>query len=455
MPLFQRLMRLMAHAVPGRRGRGIASVRVVAPLACVCAVLLAGIAAVSQEGGNAPVYNPHEDLEVRPRPGGLFPDLADRTWFKRGDREPDPRAFSDVRDDADLSSIKRGATDDINNIIVLVGEIPLPNTKAAVLAPIFMTNHKNIFGTISDFNFTWVGYKVTGQFKQKGFPFEKTDLSETIIGSFVHASGTNLGFIGNKYEEELRFYTNYVSEIVSMRYNFPHKLSAAFTLDSRQYFFVKRDVPDDFIMPHNHVNIFPRLDFNVDWLTETGIDQITKGFGLQSWIGYGVRSQWEKWGQPPAYEMGREAKEFIIYSVTATGGILIGDSQNIVITGRYKGGDRTDFLSRPRFGGTIDNAKLDVVHGFPVDSFRVNAFGLVNTRYSFDIFKWLRMSLFLDYAHVYSPARQDIFGSGYGFRFITIGGLPIWITHGIGKKYYPGNEEPFEQVFMVMAAAGW
>jgi hypothetical protein len=50
--------------------------------------------------------------------------------------------------------------------------------------------------------------------------------------------------------------------------------------------------------------------------------------------------------------------------------------------------------------------------------------------------------------------REDVFGSGYGFRILSFGGLPIWITPGFGKIYRP-EEKQFEQVFMFMTAAGW
>ena len=64
------------------------------------------------------------------------------------------------------------------------------------------------------------------------------------------------------------------------------------------------------------------------------------------------------------------------------------------------------------------------------------------------------MNLFFDYAHIFSPTKEDIFGSGYGFRIIAWGGLPIWITHGIGRKYRP-QKESFEHTAMIMTAAGW
>ena len=126
----------------------------------------------------------------------------------------------------------------------------------------------------------------------------------------------------------------------------------------------------------------------------------------------------------------------------------------VMARGKYKGGVDNDFITRPRFGGTIDNAKLDVVHGFTIDSFRVNNFGLINAKYGFNIFKRLRMTFYFDYAHIYSPNTEDVFGCGYGFRILSFGGLPIWITHGIGRKYRP-EKGPFEQAFMVMTAAGW
>jgi len=355
--------------------------------------------------------------------------------------------------DADLTGIKKGASEDIHNIVVFLGEIPV-SSQEPVYAPVFIADREKIFGSGTDFSFTWVGYKATMKLTQKKFPWKNTSLNETVIGSFLYASGTNIGFVSGNLQEEVRFYTNYVSELVTLTWHLPNYFNTAFTLDSRQYFFVARDVPEEFVMPKNHVNIFPRIDVGYDRQTEKGIDQITEGLRVSSWIGYGIRSRWEQWGMPPEYEAGEEASHFTIYSLTMTYGFLFRRTHNIIFRGRYKGGINNDFLTRPRFGGSIDNANLDVVHGFTVDSFRVNNFGLVNLRYGFDLFSRLRLNFFLDYARIFSPDREDVLGSAYGIRIISFGGLPIWLTHSIGRAVYP-EHQPWEQVIMVMTAAGW
>lgn len=388
-------------------------------------------------------------------PDQLLRGLMKRQWYKqRSGTVYTKYEIIAISDEADLSSIQIGAEEEIHTIIVLLGEIPTEDRRSAVFAPVFLTDKENIFGTRTDFSLSWVGYKITMKFKQRKFPWKNTSLQETLIGSFLYASGTNLGFIGGRFREETRFFTNYVSEIVTLKWHLPFGIAPAFSLDSRQYFFVERDVPDDFVMPLNHVNIFPRFDLNLERLRERGLDQLTEGAEIRSWVGYGVRNRWERWGRPDAYQPGEEAKSFVIYSIAATVGFLFCDTHNIVIKGKYKGGIDNDFLTRPRFGGTIDNANLDVVHGFTVDSFRVNEFGLINARYGFTIVPWLRLTFYFDYAHIFSPTTEDIFGSGYGVRITTIGGLPVWITHGIGKRYRP-EEGPYEQVVMLMTAAGW
>jgi hypothetical protein len=336
---------------------------------------------------------------------------------------------------------------------VLVGEIPLSG-KNGLYAPIFLTDKKNIFGSGSDLSFKWVGYKFTAGLTQRGFPWNGTTLSETFIGSFLYASGTNIGFSGGKQVEERRFYTNYTSEIITLKCQTPGRTAAAFTLDSRQYFFIERNPPADFTMPQNHVNVFPRLDLNLEMMTEKGIDQLARGIEIRTWAGYGVRSKWHRWGEPDNLQEGEKARTFVIYSAEAAAGLLLCGHHNLVVRARYKGGIDNDFLTRPRFGGTIDNARLDVVHGFTIDQFRVNAFGLANLKYGFDLWSRLRMNFFLDYARIISPDPEDIAGSGYGFRLLAFGGLPIWITHGIGRRFSPGNRK-VEQTLMVMTAAGW
>jgi len=366
-------------------------------------------------------------------PDELLRLLVKRKWYQQ-------RAFEDQdlartrkkevgrQSEGDLSSLRDSASPDINNIIVILGEIPVSGQKG-VFAPVFISDKKSIFGTRSDFSFSWVGLKATAKFTQKRFPWSSTTLEETVIGSFLYASGTNLGFISSEFGENTKFYTNYVSEIITLKYNFPYRLSTAFSLDSRQYFFVERSVPEGFVMPLNHFNLFPRFDFSLSAITEKGIDQLTEGVGISSWIGYGVRSRWEKWGTAPDYEIGEEARTFTIYSFTLTGAYLINNNHNFIVKARIKGGIDNDFLTQPRFGGTIDNAKLDVVHGFTVDSFRVERFGIINCMYGFNIFRRLRMSLYFDYAHVFEPEREDVVGTGYGFRVLAWGGLPIWLTH--------------------------
>lgn len=391
-------------------------------------------------------------------PEELMHFLVKKKWYRE-------RAFVETEEamvrkkeagragDADLSSIKESARADIHNIIVFLGEIPASGQKG-VFAPVFLADRKAVLGNTSDFSFSWAGLKATMKLVQKNFPWRKTTLEETVIGSFLYASGTNLGFISSEFGENTKFYTNYFSEIVTLKYNFLQNLNLGFSLDSRQYFFVKKTVPDDFIMPLNHYNVFPRLDLNFSSVTEKGIDQITSGIGIFSWVGYGVRNRWEKWGSPPDYEIGEEARTFTIYCFTLLAGWAKDDNHNVVLKLRYKGGKDNDFLTRPRFGGTIDNARLDVVHGFTVDSFRVDAFALANASYGFNIFRRLRMTLYLDAAHIFGPDVEDVAGFGLGFRMIAWGGLPIWFTYGIGSRVRPQMQEQ-EQVVMLMTAAGW
>jgi len=358
------------------------------------------------------------------------------------------------RDHEDLSAIHTSASEEIESIIVFLGEIPATGGRKALYAPVFLSESKNIFGTGTDFSFRWVGYKLSTRFTQKRFPWDNTTLSETLVGSFLYASGTNIGFRGNAVVEERRFYTNYTSQIVTLKVGLPFKTYAGFTLDSRQYFFVRRNPPEGFTMPCDHVNIFPRLDLGVERLTEKGIDQIKQGFALEAWAGYGIRSKWEPWGEEPVMEETGYARTFAIYSCELTAGAVFLRTHNLVLRAHYKGGVDNDFLTRPRFGGTIDNANLDVVHGFTVDSFRVESFALVNAKYAFDLATRLRVNLFLDYARIIDPSPEHVAGSGYGVRILAVGGLPIWITHGIGRRKLP-EPERLEHVVMVMMAAGW
>jgi hypothetical protein len=387
----------------------------------------------------------------------LMKFLVKKVWYKYrsadDSEKPEKKEASATQDDEDLSSIKKGASKEIKSVVILLGEIPVSNQRP-LYGPVFMTDQSGIFGTKTDFSFSWVGLKTTMKFTQKKFPWDKMNLQETFIGSFLYASGTNFGISSGKLHEENRFYTNYFSEILALKYYLPYYFATGFALDSRQYFFVKRNTPADFNMPSDHVNIFPRFDLSYERMKERGIDQLTEGFDISYWIGYGIRNRWDSWGEPGDLQSGENARKFMIQSLTVTAGLLFLDSHNIVLRARYKGGENNDFLTRPRFGGTIDNAKIDVVHGFSLDTFRVNDFGLVNFRYSFDIFSRLRMNLFFDYAHIFSPHREEIAGSGYGFRILFIGGLPIWVTHGIGRRLYP-ERLGLEQVVMIMTAAGW
>ncbi len=388
------------------------------------------------------------------KPKELLKDLSKREWYReKKDQEARKHESRQTQNEEDLSSIQKSASEEIESILVLVGEISLSDRRG-LFAPVFLTDKKNIFDSRSDFSFRWVGLKFAAGLAQRGFPWGGATLSETFIGSFLYASGTNVGFYGEKRVEERRFYTNYVSQIVTLKQALPLHTAAAFTLDSRQYFFIERDPPDDFTMPQNHVNVFPRIDLGLEMLTEKGIDQLTRGVEVKAWAGYGARSRWSDWGEPTAMEKGDFARTFVIYSAIATAGLLFAGTHNLVFRAHYKGGQDNDFLTQPRFGGSIDNAKLDVVHGFTVDRFRVEAFGLCNLRYGFDLFRRLRLNLFLDYAHVFRPDPEDILGSAYGLRILAWGGLPIWITHGLGKRYHPGDH-PIEQMVMIMTAAGW
>ncbi len=392
--------------------------------------------------------------------------MKKKEWYKQREKEKERKKERAAgQDEADLSSIKEGASEEVDTFLVLLGEIPTDDRKM-LYAPVFLTEQKNIFETNTDFKMSWVGLKITLDCKKKQFPWRKTSLSGTLIGSFLFASGTNFGIVRGSYKEQDNFYTNYISEIITLKRKLPWYISVAFALDSRQYFFNEKDPPRDYKMPMNHYNIFPRFDFSINRLKETGVDQLTDGIKLSSWIGYGIRNKWDKFGESSSYESGKWAKTFVIYSVTLTSGLLFNNNHNIVLRARYKGGVDNDFLTRPRFGATIDNAKLDVVHGFTLDEFRVKRFGLINLKYGFNIFKRLRMNLFFDYAHIFTEPElllssgeeedptKDVFGSGYGFRIIAWGGLPIWITHGIGRKLYPEKED-VEHVVMVMTAAGW
>jgi len=393
----------------------------------------------------------------KPVRGKLLKDLSKREWYRQKEVQKKQHIENHrTQNEADLSSLKKSAHEDIESIIVLLGEIPIAGGKP-LYAPVFLMDKKNICGSNSDFSLKWVGYKISAGIKQNNYPWKRTSLRETLTGSFLYASGTNIGFYGDQVKEERRFYTNYTSQNITLNVKTSGSTSISFTLDSRQYFFQERKVPDDFVMPKNHVNIFPRLDLNLEKLTETGIDQLTQGVGVELWGGYGIRSRWEDWGEETALENGSPARTFGIYSGTLTLGALWAGHHNLVLRGRYKGGFDNDFLTRPRFGGTIDNARLDVVHGFPIDHFRVNSFALANLRYGFNIVKRLRLNIFGDYAHIFDTALDyttDAVGAAYGFRILAWGGLPIWISHGMGMKLAP-RQGDLEHMVVFMTAAGW
>jgi len=356
-------------------------------------------------------------------------------------------------EEIDISSIKESASEETNNILVLITEIPTGGSNP-VLAPVFITDQKNIFNSGTDFSLKWVGLKATFKFTQKKFPFNSTTMQETLIGSFLHASGTNLGFIDNTFQAETRFYSHYISQIITLKWHMGKYLTTGYGLGSRQYFFNKRDTPADFIMPRNHINIFPRFIINIGKITERDIDKLTSGINLTAWVGYGLRNRWQKWGEPGNLQSSTSAKDFLIYSTTFTAGFLFAEDHNIVLRTRYKGGLDNDFLSQPRFGATIDNAGLDVVHGFTVDYFRVKNFSVVNLKYGFNLIKHIRFNFFFDYGHIFSPEKQDVIGTGCGIRLLAPFGVPLWFTHGIGIKINP-EIKPIEHVFMLMAAAGW
>lgn len=352
---------------------------------------------------------------------------------------------------ADASALRKSAGDDISSVMLLLAEIP-ERGRSPIIAPIFMMNKEKIFDSGTDVNFEWLGYKVKSVFKQKKFPFANTELQETLIGSFVNASGTNLGFIDNSYRSEKRFYTNYTSQILTFKWGILKYLKTGFSLDSRQYFFVEREADKNFIMPRDHVNIFPNLIIESGATSEKGIDQIMKGIKLSLWSGYGYRSDWAAWGDPADTQSGDYAKDFWIYSSEINAGFIPLKNHNLVCKIKYKGGIDNDFISRPRFGGTIDNIRLDLVHGFSLDEFRVFSFGLMNFKYGLDIMNRVRLNLYADFARITSPGSMNITGSAYGLRIKTIGGMPLWITHGIGKII---GADDIRQTLVIMAAAGW
>lgn len=353
----------------------------------------------------------------------------------------------------DASSLRQAADDDTKNVLVLLAEIPV-KMNDFTLAPIYMTEQKKIFGSGTDLYLDWLGYKLKAKFVQPKFPFKKTEIQETFIGSFLYASGTNLGFIDNTYRDEVRFYTNYTSQILTLKWNMARYLKTGYSLDSRQYFFVKRELPDEFVMPENHINIFPNFIIEAGETTVAGMDMITRGIKLSGWGGYGLRNRWSWWGEPGNPQSGGYAGDFWIYSAEISSGALIHENHNIYMKLKYKGGIDNDFISMPRFGGTINNINLDLAHGFTLDYFRVYEFGLANFHWGSNISKRVRLNLYLDYARILSPRAENIIGSGYGIRVLLFKGLPVWITHGIGREI-DRQGSPFSHTIMTMAAAGW
>lgn len=343
-----------------------------------------------------------------------------------------------------------------NNFIVLLTETPLKKNgqKETLAGLVYFAEKNKFFNSNTKLNFSIVGYKSKLTLKQKNFPWKKTSLEETFIGSFLYASGTNMGFINKTYREENRFYTNYVSQILILRRQLTKYIKTGCGIGSRQYFFLKNKTPENFLMPKNHVNIFPRFTLSIGKYIETkDADKIGSGLMLNYWMGYGYRSKWDAWGDKDDLQSGKYAQDFSIYSLSAKIGIKLKKRQNIILRGKYKGGIDNDFLSRPRFGGTIDNAGLDIVHGFTLDNFRVNKFGIANLKYGFNLNTHFRLNLFFDYAHIFSPERTDVIGSGYGFRILVLGMLPVWITHGLGKDL--SNDGKTSQALMIMSAVAW
>ncbi|MCP4134665.1 MAG: hypothetical protein GY754_27065 [bacterium] len=380
--------------------------------------------------------------------------LPEKEYYKRKKVDKkEKRGMSETENDTDISSIRKSASKELKNFLVLITEFH-QQKDPPIVAPIFLSDYDNIFGTRTDFSLKWLGFKLKCKFSQRKFPFKNTTLEETLIGSFLFASGTNLGFIGNRLQEETRFFTNYTSQILILKWNISKYLTMGGGVGTRQYFFMKRDIPPGFTMPRNHINIFPRGLIDIGYYTEKGMDQLTEGVKLSSWAGYGIRSNWDQWGVAGNMQSGKKQAKFLIYSTTLITGILFNDNHNIVLRSRFKGGLNNDFLSKPRFGGTIDNAYLDVVHGFAFEKFRVFRFGITNLRYGVNLFSRLRLNLYCDYAHIFSDYRAHLLGFGYGFRIRGPYNLPLWFTHGIGL-YYDSDEQRREQSFLVMTAAGW
>jgi hypothetical protein len=421
--------------------------RAAVSLVCSLAILAGGMSLAT--GG--------EEKQPQEKKGAIIRKIKKivPTYREREGGKARKSETSEIQNDVDTRSIKESASQDLKNILVLLSEIA-PQRGNPTIAPVFMTDQKEIFGTKTDLSFSWVGYKMSLKLKQPNFPFRNTSLQEVIIGSFLYASGTNLGFVksSSSYQKETRFYTNYISEMLILRWKIARYLTTGYGLDSRQYFFVRQDTPYGFRMPKDHVNVFPYFILEIGSLHEQGIDQLTEGILLYAWAGYGIRSRWRWWGEAQEPQSGSYARDFAIISAWLKFGVLFAGHHNLVVRFLFKGGIDNDFLNRPRFGATIDNARLDVVHGFPLDYFRVNSYCLLNMSYGFNVFSRLRLTLYFDYARTFLPRSNNIIGTAYGIRVITIGGLPVWFTHGMGTRIFPDAPQ-LHHAFMVMTAAGW
>jgi hypothetical protein len=111
-------------------------------------------------------------LEVQ-NPDQLLKYLVRKKWYRYTEEDRQRTGTEGLeslrQNDADLTSVRESASDQIKSIIVLLGEIPISDQKA-VYAPVFLTDQKGIFGTRTDLSFTWVGYKTTLKLTQKNFP---------------------------------------------------------------------------------------------------------------------------------------------------------------------------------------------------------------------------------------------------------------------------------------------
>ncbi len=105
------------------------------------------------------------------RPGEILDYMKNRKWYKQTKKKKKKKnEIEAVQDEADLSSIKESASEEIETIIVLLGEIPKDDERNPLFAPVFLTDQKDIFGTKTDFSMKWVGYKLTFNARHKGFP---------------------------------------------------------------------------------------------------------------------------------------------------------------------------------------------------------------------------------------------------------------------------------------------